>query len=60
MGRIRLECAGKVEEIPENISGTARDERIVDTALQYNAILITSDQGVKAYANSKNVFYIFI
>jgi len=60
MGRIRLESAGKVEEIPENISGTARDERIVDAALQYNAILITSDQGVKAYANSKNVFYIFI
>jgi len=60
IGRIRLESPGKVEEISENISSTARDERIVDVALQYNAILITSDQGMRAYASSKGVFHIYI
>jgi rRNA-processing protein FCF1 len=38
----------------------ARDEKIVDIALQYNAILITSDQGIRAYASSKGVFHIYI
>jgi ribonuclease HII len=60
MGRIRLESPGKVEEIPENMPSVARDEKIVDIALQYNAILITSDQGIRAYASSKGVFHIYI
>ncbi len=60
MGRIRLESIGRVEDVPGDLSSTARDEKIVDAALELNAILVTSDQGIEGYASSKGVFYIFI
>jgi len=60
LGRIRLEASGRVAEIPDGLSSVQRDEMITDVALRYNAILITADNAMKAYALSKNIFTIFI
>ena len=60
MGRIRLESIGKVEEIPDNLLNSVRDERIVETCLEYNAILVTADKSMSAFAGGKNVFTILI
>jgi ribonuclease HII len=60
MGRIRLESVGKVESLPDDISGTVRDEQIIETCLQYGAILLTADTSMSAFAVGKNVFTIFI
>jgi len=60
IGRIKLESIGKVEEIPTNLLNIQRDEMIVETAEQYNAILITADNGMKTYSISKGVFTISI
>ncbi len=60
MGRIRLESIGKVEEIPDNLLNTVRDERIIGTCLEYNAILVTADKSMSAFAGGKNVFTILI
>jgi len=59
-GRIKLETIGRVEEIPDAFSSVERDERIVSSALEYNAILITADDSMKLYSISKNVFTMFI
>lgn len=53
IGRIKLETAGKVEEIPDELSSTRRDEMIADIALKYNAILITADNAMKAYESPR-------
>ncbi|RLF03267.1 MAG: hypothetical protein DRK00_09015 [Thermoprotei archaeon] len=58
MGRIKIESSGRVEEVPGGLPSNVRDEMIVDSALQYNAILITADKAVKALAASKNIFII--
>ncbi len=58
MGRIRLESVGKVEDIPDNLSGTIRDERIIETCLEYNAMLLTADRAMSAFAVGKGVFTI--
>jgi len=60
MGRIRLEVEEGVEEDMKKLSSLQRDERIVNTALMYNAILITADNTMKLYAISKKIFTIFI
>ncbi len=60
MGRIRLESIGKVEEIPDNLLNSVRDERIIGTCLEYNAILVTADKSMSAFACGKNVFTILI
>jgi ribonuclease HII len=59
-GRIKLETIGSIEEIPNTLSSAERDERIVSSALEYNAIVITADDSMKAYSISKGVFTIFI
>lgn len=60
MGRIRLESLGKTEDIPDNLSKTIRDERIIETCFEYNAILLTADKSMSAFAGGRNVFTIFI
>ena len=59
-GRIKLETTGKIEEIPSKLPNIQRDEIIVDTALNYNATIITADNTMKAYSISKGVFTISI
>jgi len=41
MGRIRLENIRKIEEIPNNLTNEERDERIIESCIEYNAILLT-------------------
>ena len=60
IGRIRLESLGKTEEIPDDLTKTIRDERIIETCLEYNAILLTADKSMSAFAGGKNVFTILI
>ena len=37
-----------------------RDEQIKDDALRYNAILITGDNAMKAFAQSKSLFCFYV
>lgn len=60
MGRIRLECPGKIEEMPADLSSDVRDEKIIEACLENNAILLTADKSMNAFAGGKNVFTIFI
>lgn len=60
MGRIKLETIGRVEDLPDDISGTVRDEKIIEACLEYNAILLTADKSMSTFAIGKNVFTIFI
>jgi len=59
MGRIKLEVEERVEEV-KKLSSLQRDEKIVNTALMYNAILMTADNTMKVHAISKRIFTIFI
>ena len=59
-GRIRLETVGKVEDIPEGLSRTERDERIIEDCLKYNAILLTADKSMLAFAVGKEIFTISV
>jgi len=60
MGRIRLESIGKVEGISDNLAGTVRDERIITDCIKHNAILLTGDKSMQAFASGKNVFTIYL
>jgi ribonuclease HII len=60
MGRIRLESLGKIEEIPDDLPKNVRDEKIIETCLDCNAILLTADASMSAFSGGKNVFTIFI
>jgi ribonuclease HII len=60
MGRIRLECPGKIEDVPSDFSSDVRDEKIIEACLENNAILLTADKSMNAFAGGKNVFTIFI
>ncbi|MHA1632385.1 MAG: hypothetical protein ACTSXC_06215 [Candidatus Freyarchaeota archaeon] len=60
MGRIRLECPGKVGNMSSDLSTTARDEKIIDACVENNAILPTADGSMCTFAVGKNVFTIFI
>jgi ribonuclease HII len=59
-GKIRLESIGNVGDLPDDISGTVRDERIIETCLANGAMLLTADTSMSAFAVGKNVFTIFI
>ena len=59
IGRIRLETAGRIEEIPDGLSSIQRDEMIADVALKYNTILITADKTMRTYA-IKYIHYIYL
>jgi ribonuclease HII len=59
MGRIKLEEPDRVEDIPNDLSSIERDERIMNSVLQYNSLFITADNQMKAYAIAKNIFTIF-
>jgi hypothetical protein len=59
IGRIRLEEiqeAGKIEEL----TGLERDEKIKESALTFNAILITRDNTMKASAQAKGLFCLYV
>jgi len=58
MGRIRLESPGKIEDVPRELTTDERDERIIDNCIKYNAILVTGDKSMQAFASGKNVFTI--
>ena len=60
MGRIRLESPGSVGELPDELPSDVRDEKIIEACLEYNAILLTADKSMCAFAGGKNVFTIFI
>jgi len=60
IGRIKLETEGRIEDVPNGLPSIQRDEMITDVALKYNAILITADKTMSAYAVSKNIFTISI
>jgi ribonuclease HII len=60
MGRIKLASPGSVREIPDDLPSEARDEKIIETSLKYDAILLTADKSMNAFASGKNVFTIFI
>ena len=60
IGRIRLESFGKIEEIPADLHRSVRDEKIIETCLELNAILLTADKSMSAFAGGKNVFTILI
>lgn len=53
MGRVRLKEVGSLSESGNSFE---RDQNILETALQYNAILYTNDQNVKAAAQARRVF----
>jgi len=60
MGRIRLESPGKVEDVPKELVGSEKDERIIEDCIKYNAILVTGDKSMQAFASGKNVFTIYL
>jgi ribonuclease HII len=56
MGRIGMEEVGSVLDMER--SSIQRDELILGSALQYNAILITNDHNMKAAAKARDIFYL--
>ena len=60
MGRMRLESPGKIEDIPKELSRDERDERIIEDCIRNNAILVTGDKSMQAFAGGKNVFTIYL
>jgi len=59
IGRIKLEeVFYSTENIPQD--NLKRDEIIIETALKNNAILITADNSMKAFAQAKKLFVIEI
>lgn len=58
IGRIKIESVGSIEDIPDGLSNVVRDERIIDSCLKYNAILVTADKTMATFAVSKNIFTI--
>ena len=56
IGRIKL------EEIPETgkMEGLTNDEKIIESAISFNAILITGDNAMKALAQAKGLFCLFV
>jgi ribonuclease HII len=59
IGRIKLEeVSYSTENIPQE--SLRKDEIIIETALKHNAILITADNSMKAFAQTKKLFVIEI
>jgi len=55
-GRIRLVSEGSVEHLPDSLTSPARDERIIQSCLDHNAILLTADKSMHTFAIAKGVF----
>jgi ribonuclease HII len=60
MGKIRLHAPGSARAIPADLPSTVRDEQIIEACLEYNAILLTADKSMSAFAGGKNVFTILV
>ncbi len=60
IGIIKLESPGKVQEVPDGMSNTVRDEYIIEACVKHNAILLTADNSMKSFAGGKDVFTISI
>jgi len=60
IGRIRLNSVGYLSDIPDNLPSEKRDEMIIEDCLRYNAILMTADKSMYAFASGKEIFTIFI
>jgi len=60
IGRIRLESPGSVDDVPDSLSNIERDERIANSCLNNDAILLSADIGLTTFAAGKNIFTIFI
>ncbi|MCL0071791.1 hypothetical protein M1N51_01090, partial [Peptococcaceae bacterium] len=60
MGRMRLKSPGKIEDISKELSRNERDERIIEDCIRNNAILVTGDKSMQAFASGKNVFTIYL
>ena len=58
INRIKLQDI-EIGLAPAN-STLERDEQIKDDALRYNAILITGDNAMKAFAQSKSLFCFYV
>jgi ribonuclease HII len=59
IGRIRLEEIPKIDKI-EDLPKLERDEKIKEGAFTFNAILITGDRAMKAFAQAKNLFCLHV
>ncbi|MHA1629061.1 MAG: hypothetical protein ACTSWT_03410 [Candidatus Heimdallarchaeota archaeon] len=59
VGRIRLESVGKIQ-LPDNLSSGERDEIIIEDCLKYNAILLTADKSMYAFAAGRGIFTIYL
>lgn len=57
-GQIKLDNHEKIESL-NNSSNLIRDEKIVEESIKYNAIFVTGDNNMKAYAMARDVFTIF-
>ncbi len=60
MGRIKLESVEKIEEILDDLTNEERDERIIEDCIKYNAILLTADKSMLAFASGRDVFTIYL
>ena len=54
-----------MEEIPEadkmeRLTNLKPDEKIIESAFSFNAILITGDNAMKAFAQAKDLFCLFV
>lgn len=58
LGKIRLYAPGSARDVPLDLPNTVRDELIIEACLKYNAILLTADKSMSAFAGGKNVFAI--
>jgi ribonuclease HII len=59
IGRIRLEEIPEADRI-EELTKLERDEKIKEDALKFNAILITGDKAMKAFAQAKDLFCLHV
>ena len=48
----------KIQDIPKELSGDERDERIIEDRINHNALL--GDKSMQAFAGGKNVFTIYL
>lgn len=58
--RINLESPGSVKDVPGDLSTGARDELIIESCLEHNAMLLSNDKSCSTFAVSKDVFTISI
>jgi len=58
IGRITLSTVGNIADIPSSLSSEKRDERIIEDCIKSNAILLTADKSMQAFASGRNVFII--